>query len=212
MKRKIILSLTILSFLALGMLAMLVYQASPGPASQDILGVTLGRSDNEDTNIAFLSGRRLDCVPEAEPPYTSTCTVTIAGNPLTIQAYRNSPTHLMPLGGGCEATYNGQIWPCQISSRHISVHWFAHISQPLGLDKAQMDALRQQYFIENLPEDPFILGIWMSAILVTILVLIGWFSWYPRQRYAWLTAVPVGLVTFVATFYFTLFFTSGFWD
>lgn len=212
MKRKIILSLAILSLIIMGILALLVYQASPGPVSQDILGVTLGRSDNAVTGIAFLSGRRLDCVAEADPPYTSTCTVAIAGKPLTIQAYRNGPTNPMQFGGGCEANYAGKIWPCQMSSRHVHVHWFAHISDPLGLDAAQMDTLRQQYFIENLPEGFFFSAIWIVSVFVTLLVLMGWFSWYPRRRYAWLTAVPVGFVVFIATFYSTILFTSGFWD
>lgn len=213
MKRKIILSLAILSLFAMSILALLVHQASPGPDSQDILGVTLGRSDNYDTYIAFLSGRRLDCVPEAEPPYTSTCTVTIAGKPLTIQAYRNEPPHLNQLGGGCEAIYNGQTWPCQISSRHVHVHWFAHIPDPLGLDTVQMDGLRRQYFIENLPEEPFLASIWIAPILVTTLVLILLFTWrYPPRKLTWITAVPLALFTFFGTLTFTLFLTNGFWD
>ncbi len=213
MQRKIILTVSILSLLAIGILALLVYQASPGPSSQDILGVTLGQYDNDSTGIAFLSGRRLDCVPDSDPPYTSSCTVTIAGQPLTIQAFRNSLAHPNQLGGGCKATYAGEVWPCQMSSRHVHVHWFAHISEPLGLDAAQMDTVRRQYLFENLPEEPFLYSIVTLPFILTILILAGLFAWrYPQNKRTWLTAVTLGIFTFIGTFLFTFTLTNNFWD
>ncbi len=213
MTHKSILTVSIICLLAIGILALLVYQASPGPSSQDILGVTLGRPDNESTGIAFLSGRRLDCAPDNDPPYTSICTVTIDGQLLTIQAFRNGPEHPNQLGGGCEATYAGEVWPCQMVSRHVHVHWFAHISEPLGLNGSQMDVLRRQYFFENLPEEPFLYSILALPFILTMLVVAGFFAWrYPPQKRTWLTAVALGLFTFIGTFLLTFTLTNNFWD
>ena len=77
MMRTITLTFCLAALLALCIIGILIYQASPGPDGQAILGVTLGRSDGE-AGIAFLSGRHLNCTPEGNAPYTSTCTVTIA--------------------------------------------------------------------------------------------------------------------------------------
>ncbi|MDX1414386.1 MAG: hypothetical protein R3293_09365 [Candidatus Promineifilaceae bacterium] len=213
MTRKTILTLAIVLLLLIVLLAVFIYRASPGPADQDILGITLGGYDNPEVGVAHISGRRLNCTPEANPPYTSTCTMDIANQPLTVQSFRNDPREPNQLTGGCTAVYEGQTWPCQINSRHVTVHWFAHISDPLGLDHEEMKALRQQYYIENLPEDPFILGIWLSAVIVTVLILIILFSWrYPPRKRTWLAAIIIAPATLLATLLFAVRLTSGFWD
>lgn len=212
MIRKIVLILSLLTLTALAVLVWLVYEASPGPESQVIWGLTLGDSASE-RGIAFLSGRRLACLPQAEPPYTATCTVTIEGQPLTIQAFRNAPPNLMQLSGGCAATYAGQTWPCEISSRHVHIHWFAWIRDPLDLDATQMDALRQQYFFENLAEEPFLMGIYIFPILVTVFVLAGLSAGQrPFTKRKWLTAVSIAIFTLITTFCFAIWLTGGFWD
>lgn len=211
MTRKIITIISVLILITLGLLAWLIYQASPGPTSQDILGVTLGRSDNE-TGIVSLSGRRLDCSLEAEPPHASACTVTLAGKPLTIRAYRNDPARPTQLGG-CETTYDGQTWPCQITSGQANSLWIAYIADPLGLNAAQMRALRQRYFFENLPEEFFLFGAMAIPFVVTFLVLVNVFIWQrPFKKRTWAITISLGLTIFIGTFFFALNLTSRFWD
>lgn len=212
MIRKIVLYVSLFALIALASLAWLVYRASPGPASQVILGLTLGQFDSE-KGVVFLSGRRLHCVPQAELPYTATCTITIEGRPLTIQAFRNEATHPNQLGGGCEAAYAGRTWPCEIGSRHVTVHWFAYISEPLGLEAAQMDALRRQYFFENLPEEPVLTGTLIFPLVVTSFLLVGLFAWQrPFRQHKWAATISIGLFTLITTFFFSVWLTSGFWD
>ena len=213
MIRKTVKILSFLALLTLADLSWLVYQASPGPSNQVILGVTLGQFHSE-RGVAFLSGRRLDCTSSAEPPYTDTCTVVIAGQPLTIQAFRHGPDHPNQLGGGCTAAYAGQIWPCEISSRHVHVHWFARIQEPLGLDAVQMTALRQKYFFENLAEEPVVTGTLAFPILIMMTVFTGFLAWWPRPlpKRAWITAVGLGLFSLVSSFLVAFKLTNGFWD
>lgn len=212
MTRKVLLFFSLLLLTAMGLLAWLVFRASPGPASQDILGVAVGQYESE-KGIVFLSGRRLDCTPDAEPPYTSTCTVKIAGELLTLKAFRNDSTHSNQLGGGCQAIYDGQTWPCKIASRHVHVAWFAYIEDPLGLNATQMETLRRRYFFENLPEEPFLVGVMIAPFVVTGAVLVGLFAWRrPYRKRAWIMAVGLGFVLFSTTFVFAFRLIDGFWD
>jgi hypothetical protein len=139
--------------------------------------------------------------------------VTIADQLLTIQAFRNGDEHPNQFGGGCQAVYDGQIWPCQMSSRHVHVHWFAHISDPLGLDATQMATIRQQYFIENLPEEPFLIGMLAVPILAALAILAGWWAWRrPFGKRDWATAVGLSIASFIGVFILTMSLTNGFWD
>jgi hypothetical protein len=212
MKQKLALSVALGVLIAAAVLALLVYQASPGPQSQDILGLALGEYDSV-TGWAFLSGRRLNCLSEDELPYTSVCRVAIAGEPLTIRAYRNSSSHTNHLGGGCEATYAGRDWPCQIMSRHVHVHWFAQINDPLGLDAAQMEGLRQRYFFENLPQELMMFGTLIAPFVVTLLAVVGILVWRrPSSRYGWMAVTGLSVLTFCSVLFFAFRLTSGFWD
>jgi hypothetical protein len=126
-------------------LAIFVQRATPGPPSQDILGVGIGNYYSG-AGVAYLSGRRLSCVSlPAEDPFTSICTVSIAGKPLEIRARRNPPADPMQLGGACEAIYDGQQWPCRVGSRHVQVHWFAYIDDPLGWADNQRFVYRERH-------------------------------------------------------------------
>ncbi len=207
---------SVVYFIGLALLTILIYRASPGPASQEISGVSMGRSD-EESGVVHLSGRRLDCVSTAEKrPYTTQCSVDIAGKPLLIYAQRNSIRFSNQLLGVCEAFYDGQKWPCQISSRHVDVPWFAYLERPLGLEKVQMDALRQRYFIENLAEDYFILGSLLVTVLTTLIVAANLIAWrWPKTNHKIALALPAffgGGVTFAITFFFMIWLTRGFWD
>ena len=214
--RKVILLLSVTCFLALAFIATLLYRASPGPASQEILGIGIG-DYRDDAGIVYLSGRRLDCTRvEGAQAFPSVCTVDIAGKTLEIRARRNPPTDPNQLAGTCEASYDGRQWPCSIGSRHVDVHWFAFISKPLGLDAARLDALRRQFIFENLPEEAFTTGmivVPIVAAMVAVLAAAVWLS--PRIRrkaaYALLVAAS-GATALTITFLLSLLLTRGFWD
>ena len=213
---KLLLLLTFGYFIGLAIWAGFIYRASPGPTSQEVLGVGIGHWENE-TGIAYLSGRHLDCQQTDDiAPYTHLCRVDIAGKPLEIQARRNQPPSLMQLGGICAAFYDQQQWPCEMVSRHLHIHWFAYIDPPLGLESTQMDALRQKYFIENLSEEPFLVGILSTAVTTTLLMVINFLVWFwPTVQKKWvllITAVPIAMITFFGTFLMGAIITNGFWD
>ena len=215
-KKSLLFLFSVVYFVGLALLAILIYLASPGPASQEISGVSMGRSD-EASGVVHLSGRRLDCVSTAEKrPYTIRCSVKIAEKPLMIYAQRNSIHSSNQLGGICEAFYDGQKWPCQISSRHVDVPWFAYLERPLGLEKSQMDGLRQRYFIENLAEDYFIFGSLLVTIVTTLIVVANLVSWrWPKTDHKNKLIFPalfLGGITFFITIFFMIWLTRGFWD
>ena len=212
MIRTIISIISGILFAGLAVLGLLVYQASPAPETQVIRGVALGRYDSE-AGFTFLSGRRLDCTPQADAPYTDTCTMQLNGRPLTIQAARNGPEHPNQIGGVCTATYAGQTWPCDFGSRHVHIHWFAYIPEPLGLETAQLQTIQQQYWIENLPEEPFLAGSLAAPFVATLGFWGGWWAWRrPSGWRGWGTAVGLSVVVWIGTFALAFSLTSGFWD
>jgi hypothetical protein len=214
--RKLIMLLSAGCLVALAFVATSVYLASPGPASQEIFGVGIG-DYHTDAGIVYLSGRRLVCAQtEAAESFPSVCTVDIAGKTLEIRARRNPPTDPQQLAGTCEASYNGKEWPCSIGSRHVDVPWFAFIPDPLGLDKAQIEALRNEFFVENLPEEAFTVGMLVIPAMAAILALLATGVWlWPRVRrkasYVLLVAAS-GAITLTITFLLSLLLTRGFWD
>ena len=213
---KLLLIITIAFFTSLVILAAILYPASPGPDTQEILGVGIGQWENE-SGIAFLSGRRLNCQRvDNNSAYAALCRVEIAGKMLEIQAKRNQPPNMMQFGGQCTAFYDDQEWPCRISSRHMHVHWFAIVESPLGLSNAEMDVLRQKYFLENAPEEPFLWGMVIVAVITAVLVLANFFVWLkPKVKRPWLLLIPavsIGLITFYGMLFIGLFATNGFWD
>ena len=213
--RKSILLVSAICFLALILLVILIYRASPGPNSQEVLGVGIGSYDNV-SGIAYLSGRRLNCDRTGGTQAFTSCTVEISGKTLEIHARRNLATDSDQLGGTCEAFYDGQQWPCSIGSRHVHVHWFAYIREPLGLTGDQLEALRREYFVENLPEEAFMTGIVVvpiAAMLATILVTAAWL--WPRARRKIPTALLVaasGIASLAGTFVLVILLTRDFWD
>lgn len=212
MKRTILSIISGILFVGLAVLGLLVHRASPAPETQVIRGVALGRYDSE-AGFTFLSGRRLDCVPQANAPYTDACTVQLNGRPLTIHAYHNGPEHPNQIGGGCMATYAGQTWSCDFGSRHVHTHHFAYIPDPLGLETAQLQALQQQYWIENLPEEPFLAGSLAAPFVALLAFLGGWWAWRrPSGWRGWATAVGLSAAVWIGTFASAFSLTSGFWD
>ncbi len=200
---------------SLGVLALALRNASPGPTSQEILGVGLG-SHYRAEGLVYLSGRYLNCSRPEDQSWPAICTIEIAGQPLEIRAQRNPPGHPNELGGKCEAFYAGKRWPCQIDSRHVQVSWFAFLEEPLGLSKDQLDDLRQHYLLENFPESVFLNGIALEAIITAILALlmVGLWLW-PRvsnKLLCALTAIGCASVTWGLSFFMGMLMTNGFWD
>lgn len=199
----------------LGVLGISLHNASPGPTSQEILGVGLG-SYTRAEGIVYLSGRYLNCSRPEGQSWAAICTVEIAGQPLEIRARRNPPEHSNELGGNCEAFYGGKQWPCRVDSRHIHIAWFAFLDEPLGLNKDQLDSLRQTYLLENLPETVFFDGMKLVAFITAALALltIGLWLW-PRVSnkflYA-LTATGCAVVAWWVSFFIGMLLTDGFWD
>jgi hypothetical protein len=214
--RKSILLASAFCFVALTLLATLVYRASPGPVSQEILGVGIGSNDYG-SGIVYLSGRRLDCErTDGTQAFTSSCTVKVSGSMLEIHARRNPTTDPNQLGGTCEAFYDGKQWPCTIGSRHVDVHWFAYISEPLGLTGDQLEALRRESVFENLPEEAFMTGIVVVPIVAMLMAILATTAWlWPRFRrkisFALLVAAS-GVASLSGTFVLALLLTRGFWD
>ncbi|HEX2035460.1 MAG TPA: hypothetical protein VHS99_14880 [Chloroflexota bacterium] len=201
--------------LALLLLAFLLERASPGPAGQDLQGVGIG-SYGSDGGIAYISGRQLHCEPTAHAGYTSRCTVTVAGKALELFARRNPPQHPNQLGGACEARYAGTIWPCRVGSRHVHVHWFAFIDQPLGLGAVEVDAVRRAHLFQNAPQDTYVAGILVVPVLSALVAAGGLGGWLVAGACGWLkagaAALLSGVAAFAGTFLLTMWATVGYWD
>ncbi len=214
--RKAVLIVALLYVVSLGALAVIVRRASPGPETQEILGVGIGRYGGEG-GIAYLSGRRLACEPAgADSPFAERCEVEVAGRPLIILARRNPEGHRLQLGGACEARYEGRSWPCQIRSRHVHVHWFAYLDEPLGLEEAELAALRRRYPFENITETaifPGMVGLALLSLIVTVAVT--WVLLFPQMqsRAVRLAAAAVtGMVALFGTLALAFYVTHGLWD
>jgi hypothetical protein len=214
--RKSILLLSAICLLALVLVAAIIYGASPGPATQEILGVGIGDYHNAG-GIAYLSGRRLNCTRvEGAQSFASICTIDIAGKTLEIHARRNPPTDPNQLDGACQASYDGRQWPCSIGSRHVHVNWFAFIPDPLGLDKAQVEALRREYFVENLPEEAFTVGMLVIPVVAAVGAVLATGVWlWPKvgRKASYVTLVAAsGATALTIAFLVSLLLTRGFWD
>ncbi|VAW31077.1 hypothetical protein MNBD_CHLOROFLEXI01-1195 [hydrothermal vent metagenome] len=198
------------------MLAIAILRVSPGPESQEVWGVGIGSWQSE-SDITFLSGRWLNCTPaDDSSPFATVCQIEIADKLLQIHASRNEPPSMQLLNGRCEAFYDGKEWPCSIGTPNLATNWFTYIDPPLGLSKAQLDTLRQQYYIENLPEDTFVFGVLITAVLTTLLIVANYLVrfWHKTKvKYLlFLTAVPITLVTFYGSAMIAVWITRGFWD
>jgi hypothetical protein len=213
--RKPILLVSAVYFVAMILVAILIYRASPGPRSQEILGVGIGSYDDA-SGVAYLSGRRLNCDRFDGTEAYSSCTVGVAGKTLEIRAQRNATTEPNQLGGACEAFYADKEWPCSIGSRHVGVHWFAYIREPLGLTEDQLETLRHRYFFENVAEEAYLTGMVVVPILTMLVVMLAMAVWFwPRiRRKVWLALLVAasGVASLVGTFVLVVLLTRGFWD
>lgn len=196
-------------------LAVAVRRAAP-TEDRAITGLGIGRYA-EASGIAYLSGQRLACVPETRDGVRgSRCTVALAGQTLEIAGWRSPYTGRTPFAGSCEARYAGQEWPCRIGSRHLGVHWFAYLDEPLGLSGEQLAALRREHFFENLDEGPFFAAQQLlpplTALVVCIGVLAAGGEALERRPLVVAGALVAALATLPGTFFAVLFATRGFWD
>ena len=213
--RRLVLAAAAAWTLALVLLGLALRREAPGPPGQDVLGVGFGSYDGPG-GIVYLSGRQLSCAPVAAVPFTSRCTVAIAGQTLELLARRNPAGDPNQLGGACEARYAGRVWPCQIGSRHVHVHAFAYLDQPLGLTPAQLEAVRRAHPLANLPEEPFLLGVLLVAAFSAMVAAGGATAWFVSGGHgrgkALAAAALAGPVAFATSFVLALRATSGFWD
>jgi hypothetical protein len=96
------------------------------------------------------------------------------------------------------------------------VAWFAYLDEPLGLDNDQLAALRQHYFLENLPESSFLNSIGLVSFATAMLVFVAVGVWlWPRRRNKFsgaLLTLTCGIITWFGTWLLAVFMTNGFWD
>lgn len=215
MIQKVILVISAIYFIALVALGVVTYQASPGPTSQEILGVGIGGQSNMES-IVYLSGRRLLCIPiEGTQQFAMTCSIELAGQRLEIQAQRNPSSAPNQFGGVCQAFYNGQSWPCTIGSRHVHVNWFAYLPS-MGLSSAQLATLHNQYPVENQPEAVFLASLLLVPLVtaaVVVLLVISWDSSRAKHNKRWiLRGLVAGVVSLVGTWIVWFFLANPFWD
>jgi hypothetical protein len=160
----------LLYFAALVVVAIGLLDAAPAPIHQVIREVEIGQYDGE-TGMVRLSGRHLHC-SQRDQSDGSTCSMELAGKPLEIYARRTSPVSVpfeRRLEGTCQAYYDGQKWPCRAGNGLV---WTAQIPEPLGLDRVGIDLLRQNYWIENLPEAVFLKGMLVLSLATTLVVML----------------------------------------
>jgi hypothetical protein len=216
MGRKVALVLVSFYVVIASAVVLALFQATPGPSSQDIQGVAIGTAQSSE-GIAYISGKRLACRSLEQPNlYTSHCSITIAGKHLTLLAGRNAPSDFDQFGGRCQAQYDGQTWPCHFGFRHVHTPWFAYLDTSLGLSARQLDELRRQYWIENLPEAAFLQFIAVSAVLTTIVAAGSAVLWlWPTRQNKLVVVGVVGVISLLVCFssgIATLVMTSRFWD
>jgi hypothetical protein len=201
--------------LVLVALALALLRSSPGPATQDVQGIGIG-SYGGPGGIAYLSGRDLACTPSTRPPFTSRCTVEVAGETLELFAHRNPPGAPNQLGGACEARYAGEAWPCRIGGRHVHVQWFAYLDQPLGLTPAQLAAVRRAHPLPNVPERAILSGLLAVPALTGLAAAGGTTVWLRRGGHGWAAAITagalVGPAALAGTFVLAAGATSGYGD
>lgn len=202
-------------FILLTVLAVAIRRAAPGPPDQAITGVGIGNYRTP-VGIAYLSGRRLVCVPDdSNGLFGERCSVLVNGQMLEVSAWRNPPSNPNQLGGRCEARYAGKNWPCRIGSRHVHVHWFAYLDEPLSLQAEQLDALRRDYPFENLGEEAFFAA-WMLIPPLTAIIVGGGIlaGFWPRAKHGLrIAAAAIGAaVSFPCAFFAVLAVTGGLWD
>jgi hypothetical protein len=202
--------------LVLAFLGLALHLASPGPEHQELLGVGIGRHGDAG-GIVYLSGRRLRCGPTADARFSTRCTLEVAGQTLELLARRNPPEQPMQFGGSCAARYAGREWPCEVGSRHVHVHWFAYLDEPLGLSQAQLDALRRQHPVENLPENAFVLGALATPLVTAVAPVVAVAAWPRRVRRrgafgTLVVALVLGMAGLVGGFVLAGWATVPFWD
>jgi len=210
--------LTLLFGVLIIVLAIVLNHSAPGPAEQEILGVSIGHWDF-DNERAYISGKRLTCQPvvDTDETFSSVCTLEIQDKTLTIWASRNGPNSNMMFGGQCKASYGDERLTCDIGSRHVHIHWFAFVEQPAALDEADMAQLRQHFFWENLSETFFVTLIQGIALITAVLAVANLFVllWHKiKSRFVLFVfgGLPIGIAFFYIGMLGAFWLTSGFFD
>ena len=139
--RKTVLAIALLYFAGLAVFAALLFQGRP--AATGVPEIGFGAWESED-GFVYISGRRPACAPLVGDPFTTRCTVPIAGSLLTVSA---RPVNLRPahFEGACQAEYRGQLYPCRPDVRRGTVRPIALIEGSLSLSVDEREALRDHY-------------------------------------------------------------------
>ncbi|MBN1427057.1 MAG: hypothetical protein JXB07_01650 [Anaerolineae bacterium] len=91
-----------------------------------------------------------------------------------------------------------------------------YIPEPLGLERSDLDLIRQKYWIENLPEGVFVNGILVLSTVTPLVVMLalGILMWSRiRNRLVWgMTTVTTGVMSLCGSIVTWAYLTGGFWD
>ncbi len=210
-------------FVLLAVLASFVLAAKPGPANQITQGVRLGDWQSERGTVYF-SGKRLTCEPApAGTIYVERCQIETAGQELNLLVGPRQ-TNLVTARGVCQATYAGREYPCTLQAHH---NWpgasVAYISSGLDLSAKQLDAVRQRFPIENLPEIVFVRGgliLWPVTALALFGLVLSFLlqhmhrlnTMLMRRVVTFLTLTVTGVIALAGVPLALILLTRGFWD
>lgn len=212
---RIILAIYLIALVAFIVLMRL---AAPGPDGRAIQGVRIGEWGAPQGN-AYFSGTRLRCeAAESDSPYTEVCRIDIAGQELTVQGrLRLDGEPQMNALGTCAATYGGKEWPCELQS-HFNQPGaaVAYLSDPLGLDAAQLAQLRRRFPLENASEGAVVRALillWpITAVALIVTVLTSW----PKARRGkvidGIAIAAFGIAVTLGLPLLLLIAARGFWD
>lgn len=174
MLRKTVLGAVVLYMIAVGLFAVLLLRSRP--AAGGIPEIGIGARD-ADGGVVYISGRRLECDSlSGDARVAVRCGLAIDGDPLTIEA---GPDTMLAsiMARDCEATFRGQSYSCRPELRRGTVRTIVHIQEPLGLEPAELEALRGRYWVENgrFPDVPFI------ALVTALVATVGVVAWKPLR-------------------------------
>lgn len=202
-----------LYFLLLAALFLLLFRASPPPASYPVSGVGI----QDGAGYLHFYGRRLDCQFNKKQPYPADCTIELAGNLLEIQVSRMSLGTNQPYSLTCTAVFNGEPLPCHNDLRHSGRIPPTHIflDEPLDLSATEIKQLRQRFWLENLPEYPYRQGRWIISLFSMVVAIVGFHELFARQwpaRTKNISLALIGIFAYQITFVVLFILTAPLWD
>lgn len=209
MRRKIILVASLLYVTGLVAFAVLLLRARPAAGGLPEIGVGAWDADG---GIAYISGRRLACEAlSGDPRFSAGCTVPIDGDLLTVRV-RPAGTRVDRFEGTCEAEHRGQLYRCRPGLHRGTVRTVALIEEPLGLSPAELEVLRDTYWVEN-GRFPDLRLLALITAFVSVAALVAWKPPAGTKRRAARVAYPlVGGLVFLCSCALLYGMTLYLWD